>query len=241
MKYWRLCDGVNALATYGALAEGHEFPDELSVAVQSLRRKIESFVDNDVYKDAFPMEVKFVPVTPDNYHTFPVEADGTILDKVDYFATTVDKKIFIQWAIKKRIQVPDEFKKLICESEETSTDKTIKKRIKAAVSAGIFCASQGMEVKKEQLQEKLDMYGPTFEEIWKEVPPQYKQPGGRPKKVVEKIIDAAVFSAGYAKDVGQRLPKDKLHKKLEENHLDKIDPTYLQMIKTAIDTYITEE
>jgi integrase len=221
--------------------EGHEAPEDYAVAVRNHQSKINSFIKKDYDNEQFNGNIKLVNVDEYNYREYLTD-ENTMDVPIDYYASTVAKKDFILWAVKKKIKLPEEFSKLVDTQEEPAEDKNTKKMISSAVRAGIFCASQGVDVKKEQLQTELDMYGPSFEAIWKEVPKQFKEPGGRPKKVVEKIIETAVYATYYISKNCQRMHLEKLAEILAaKKSLGSIDPQYLKMIKDSIDTYVIEE
>jgi len=237
IKLWRLNDAIELLSMYNALLDGHETIEDYLVSAETHYARVKLFVQRDVNSGTYPNWIKFERV---DTHSV-LDGDLNPIKSIDYFNTKVGKQELVEWAASKKIQVPKEFLKTTDSKGEKGADRGITEIIYAAVTAGIFCASQGVEVKKEQLQDELGMYGPNFEKIWKEIPEQFKLPGGKPKKVIEKIIDAAVVVAGYVAKERRRIPIEELKNKVHsEKGLSTVSLEHLEMIKASMETYILE-
>jgi hypothetical protein len=197
MTYWRLLDAVKLVCEYTTLLEGHDTPVTYSISLVNNMAKCHAHIENDFLSNDNDglSGIASVLITEHNEQYFSYDSNGDVIHQVDYANSVVDKAEFIVWAAKHKFKIPNEFMQLIEASVVGVSDEI--GIIRAAMNAGIICESYGSQIRREDLQRKVNSLSKILtskmDMIWDEVPERYKLGKGESLKSVERAIKAAIL------------------------------------------------
>jgi hypothetical protein len=236
MSKWRLGEAVRLVSEYSTVMEGHDTPEGYSVSLKSNTEKCKAYIKNDVESGKFPESIEWIDIDLYDHRYIKYDMDGNEVPEINYFQTIVDKIKFLEWAVSRKFNIPEEFLKLIDVAGSNNEDES--ELVKAAINAGIVCESYGSKIRRSDLQAKIDKIAkiPVSKQelIWQEVPERYKLGQGESLKSIERAFKAAVHAGINFYSTDSKDPLQSLNKAVKDNKLEGIHTEHFDMILKAL-------